>query len=174
MIIPFCYFVTAGYRYDTLCLVIFVIAAFTDWFDGFYARRYKEFSDAGKLLDPLADKLLVTTAFVAFVQDAAIQLPVWTVVVILGREFLITGLRGLLAQYRVIVPASSLGKAKTVSQMCAIIIFLVSRSPDAKATLMVGYIIYYVAIVLTILSAIEYLWMHREQIIKSFSTKSSS
>ena len=61
-------------------MVIFVVAAFTDWFDGFYARRFKQFSDAGKLLDPLADKLLVATALVAFVADNTIRLPVWGVV----------------------------------------------------------------------------------------------
>lgn len=171
LIVPFCYFVTGGLKWDTLAFIVFVVAACTDWFDGFYARRYQQFSDAGKLLDPLADKLLVTTALIAFVADPIIKLPVWTVVLILGREFLITGLRSILAQYQEIMAADNLGKAKTATQMCAIILFLFSRAPDSQSYLMLSYAVYYVAVVLTLLSGVEYLWRYRAQLEVSFRSK---
>ena len=148
-----------------------MLAALTDWFDGFYARRYKQLSDAGKLLDPLADKLLVTTALVALVADPVVQLSVWSVVLILGREFLITGLRSLLAQQNQIVAADNLGKAKTAAQMCAILLFLVARTPSSQAFLVVAQAVYYVAVILTVLSGLEYLWRYRDAIEASFKTK---
>lgn len=174
LIVPFCFFVTAGLNWDTLALVTFVVAAFTDWFDGHYARRFKQFSEAGKLLDPLADKLLVTTALVAFAADPIVQLPVWSVVVILGREFLITGLRGMLASQQVVMAADTLGKAKAASQMAAIAIFLVARSPVTadRVFLALGQAVYYVALVLTVLSGLEYIWKHRETLRNSFKATS--
>lgn len=174
LVIPFCYFVTAGLQWDGAALVVFILAACTDWFDGYYARRYKAYSDAGALLDPLADKLLVATALIAFAQDRVINLPVWSVVLILGREFLITGLRGLLAQSRIIMGAASLGKAKTVAQMAAIVVFLVARRPNDQSFLIIGYAIYYLAVVLAVLSAFEYLWIHRDFIEASFKKKSTT
>lgn len=152
-------------------MVIFVVAAFTDWFDGFYARRFKQFSDAGKLLDPLADKLLVATALVAFVADNTIRLPVWGVVVILGREFLITGFRGMLASRQVVMAADQLGKAKTVSQMAAIVILLVARDPggvDRNAFVNIGIAVFYISVMLTILSGVSYLWTYRAYLLESF------
>jgi CDP-diacylglycerol---glycerol-3-phosphate 3-phosphatidyltransferase len=171
LVIPFCYFVTAGIQWDSLAMVIFVVAAFTDWFDGFYARRFKQFSDAGKLLDPLADKLLVATALVAFVADNTIRLPVWGVVVILGREFLITGFRGMLASRQVVMAADQLGKAKTVSQMAAIIILLVARDPggvERTAFVNIGIAVFYISVMLTILSGVSYLWTYRAYLLESF------
>jgi CDP-diacylglycerol--glycerol-3-phosphate 3-phosphatidyltransferase len=118
LIVPFCFFVTGGLQWDVMALLTFIVAASTDWFDGYYARRFKQTSDAGKLLDPLADKLLVATAFIAFAADHVVQLPVWSVVVIMGREFLITGLRALISSKGgEVMAADTLGKAKTVAQM---------------------------------------------------------
>lgn len=167
LIVPFCFLVTGGVQYDVLAFIVFIVAAFTDWFDGYYARRFKQFSDAGKLFDPLADKLLVTTALVAFVQDPILQLPVWTVVVILGREFLITGFRSLLASKNIVMAADQLGKAKTVAQMCAILVYLVSRTPDSQSFLVIGHSIYYLAVILTVVSGLDYLWRYRAILIQS-------
>lgn len=173
LVVPFCYFVTAGIQFDTVALVIFVVAAFTDWFDGYYARRFKQMSDAGKLLDPLADKLLVAAALIAFTADATIGLPVWTVVVIIGREFLITGLRGMLTEQGVVLAADNIGKAKTAAQMAAILIFLVSRSENSadRAFVDLGMAVYYLAVLLTIVSGVAYLWRYRDVLIRSFSTR---
>lgn len=172
LIAPFCYFVTAGIQWDVLALVTFIVAAFTDWFDGYYARRFKQFSDAGKLLDPLADKLLVATALVAFAADPVIHLPVWTVVLVLGREFLITGLRGMLAAQRVVMAADTFGKAKAATQMAAILLFLVARDPVGRqsAFLSLSMAVYYIAVLMTVLSGVEYIWQHRGALIKSFAT----
>ncbi|MEZ0368806.1 MAG: CDP-diacylglycerol--glycerol-3-phosphate 3-phosphatidyltransferase [Candidatus Sericytochromatia bacterium] len=170
LIVPFCYFVTAGIQWDVLAMVIFVVAAFTDWFDGYYARRFQQMTEAGKLLDPLADKLLVATALIAFAADAVINLPVWTVVVIIGREFLITGLRGMLAEHKVVLSADKLGKAKAAAQMAAIMIFLVSRSENAADRTFIdfGMAIYYLALILTIASGVDYIWRYRQIIMQSF------
>ena len=171
LIIPFCYFVTAGVQWDSLALVIFVVAAFTDWFDGFYARRFQQFSDAGKLLDPLADKLLVTTALIAFVADNTIRLPVWGVVVVLGREFLITGFRGMLASRQVVMEADQLGKAKTATQMASIIILLVAREPggvDRSPFMNIGVAVFYVSVLLALLSGVSYLWNYRKHLLEAF------
>lgn len=171
LVIPFCYFVTAGIQWDSLALVIFVVAAFTDWFDGFYARRFKQFSDAGKLLDPLADKLLVATALIAFVADNTIRLPVWGVVVVLGREFLITGFRGMLASRQIVMAADQLGKAKTVSQMAAIVLLLVARDPggvERSSFVNIGVAVFYISVLLSVLSGASYLWQYRAYLIESF------
>ncbi len=178
LVIPFCYFVTAGIQWDSLALVIFVVAAFTDWFDGFYARRFQQFSDAGKLLDPLADKLLVATALIAFVADNVIRLPVWGVVVILGREFLITGFRGMLASRQVVMAADQLGKAKTVSQMAAIVLLLVARDPvggvDRSAFVNIGIAVFYISVVMSVLSGLSYLWNYRVYLMESFKANPAS
>lgn len=170
LIIPFCYFVTAGIQWDTLSLVIFVVAAFTDWFDGYYARRFQQMTDAGKLLDPLADKLLVSTALIAFAADSVIHLPVWTVVLVIGREFMITGLRGMLADKKVVLAADQIGKAKAAAQMAAILIFLVCRSENSadRTFIDLGMAIYYVALMLTVYSGVEYIWRYRKILRDSF------
>ena len=176
LIVPFCYFVTAGIQYDVIALTLFVIAAFTDWFDGYFARRFKQVSEAGKLLDPLADKLLVSTALIAFTADSIIRLPVWSVVLVIGREFLITGLRGMLADHKVILSADQLGKAKTAAQMAAILIFLVSRSENSSDRIFIdlGMAIFYIAVLLTVFSGLEYMWRYREIILNSFKKSPDS
>lgn len=170
LVVPFCFFVTSGLQWDIMALLTFVVAAFTDWFDGYYARRFRQFSNAGKLLDPLADKLLVSTAFIAFAADPVVQLPVWTVVIIIGREFLITGLRALLAEQAnpIVMGADNLGKAKTTAQMACILIFLVGRAPNSRAFLELGLAIYALAVFLTLLSGLEYLWRYRQILLESF------
>jgi CDP-diacylglycerol---glycerol-3-phosphate 3-phosphatidyltransferase len=169
LIVPFCFFVTGGLQWDVMALLTFVVAAFTDWFDGYYARRFKQLSDAGKLLDPLADKLLVATAFIAFAADPVVRLPVWTVVLIMGREFLITGLRALVISHGAeVMAADTLGKAKTVAQMACILVFLVGRAPHSEAFLALGMAIYSLAVFLTVLSGLEYLWRYRIILLQSF------
>lgn len=110
-------------------VAIFVFAALTDSVDGFLARRYGAVSDFGKLLDPLADKILVTAALVMLVSlrsDATGEpwVPGWMVVLVLAREIWVTGLRGIAASRGLIVPAASSGKWKSVLQMVAIVFLL--------------------------------------------------
>ncbi|NJL19330.1 MAG: CDP-diacylglycerol--glycerol-3-phosphate 3-phosphatidyltransferase [Bdellovibrionaceae bacterium] len=96
-------------------LVVFVVASLTDWLDGHLARKWNLITDLGKLLDPLADKILISAAFIGMV--AAGLAPFWIVVCIIAREFLITGLRTLAASKGIVLAAERLGKHKTISQM---------------------------------------------------------
>jgi len=106
-------------------LVIFIGASITDLYDGKLARQRNEVTTLGIFLDPLADKFLISSAFVAFVQLPEIYVPAWMVILIIGREFLITGLRTMAASKGRIIPASPAGKFKTTSQIVTIITILV-------------------------------------------------
>lgn len=106
----------------TVALVLFLVASLTDYLDGAIARRLGLITDFGKLLDPLADKILTASAFIFLATDNA--LPEWAVIIIISREFLITGLRLLASAKGVILPAEKLGKHKTAWQMITIIYFL--------------------------------------------------
>lgn len=108
-----------------LALVFFVGASITDLYDGKLARERNEVTTLGIFLDPLADKFLISSAFIAFVQTPEIYVPAWMVILIIGREFLITGLRTLAASQGRIIPAAPAGKFKTTSQIVAIITILV-------------------------------------------------
>jgi len=111
----------------TTALVIFIIASLTDWLDGEIARRRNLVTDLGKLLDPLADKILISAAFVCLIGDPY-GAPMWMVVAIISREFLITGLRIVAAQRGYIMAAEKAGKHKTISQIVVIIVALVLDS----------------------------------------------
>lgn len=114
-----------------LALFIFVVASLTDYYDGKIARKYRIESVLGKFLDPLADKLLISTALIAFVQIREFYVPAWLVVLIIAREFLITGLRTLAASRGRILPAQRAGKFKTTSQIVTIIAILIIMSVNA-------------------------------------------
>jgi CDP-diacylglycerol--glycerol-3-phosphate 3-phosphatidyltransferase len=99
-------------------LILFILASITDWLDGEVARKYDLITDLGKLLDPLADKVLISAALIALIERG--MAPMWMVVAIITREFLVTGLRTVAANKRVILPAERAGKYKTVAQIVAI------------------------------------------------------
>ncbi|HEX7830334.1 MAG TPA: CDP-diacylglycerol--glycerol-3-phosphate 3-phosphatidyltransferase [Thermoanaerobaculia bacterium] len=101
-------------------LGIFLIAAITDFFDGWIARRRNQTTRMGALLDPIADKLLMSAAFISLVEMDPHHVPAWMVVIIIGREFAVSGLRSIAAQQGVTISASPLGKGKMVSQVIAI------------------------------------------------------
>lgn len=105
-------------------LLIFITAAVTDIYDGMIARRRKTITTLGIFLDPLADKLIMSAALVSFVGLKELHVPAWMVILIISREFIITGLRSLAASKNVIIPASKSGKFKTTSQIVAIIILM--------------------------------------------------
>lgn len=107
-----------------LAIVIFLVASFTDILDGHLARRRNQVSNLGKLLDPIADKLLVSAALIVLVEKHLA--PSWSVVVILGREFIITGLRSVAASEGIIIQAQNLGKLKMWAQCVAIVALLVA------------------------------------------------
>src|SRR5436305_92644 len=113
---------TKFYGREYAGLAIFLLAAITDFFDGFFARRYNKITRLGTLLDPIADKLLMSAAFISLVELGLAR--AWMVVIIIGREFAVSGLRSIAAQQGVTIAASPLGKGKTISQTIAIALLI--------------------------------------------------
>lgn len=157
----------------TLALVVFVAASLTDYLDGVIARRWNLITDFGKLFDPLADKVLVAAAFITLIPLGA--LPAWAVIVIIAREFLITGLRLLAAAKGIVLPAERLGKHKTLWQLITIIFFLLlltwrdfapgvdqAGSVWQLAWTYGGSVLVGVTILLTLYSGLGYLYKNRE------------
>lgn len=105
-------------------LAIFLVAAVTDFFDGYFARRYNKMTKLGALLDPMADKLLMSAAFISLVELNLAR--AWMVVIIIGREFAVDSLRAIAAQQGVTIAASPLGKTKTVSQVISVSLLILS------------------------------------------------
>jgi CDP-diacylglycerol---glycerol-3-phosphate 3-phosphatidyltransferase len=134
---------------------IFAIASLTDWADGYLARRRKQITPLGQMIDPLADKLLTLAAFISLVQlDLA---PAWMVAVILGREFAITALRSLAYARGIAVPASPLGKVKMVAQVVAILALILAHGQMRQFYLdRVGQAALWVVVVTALLSAADY------------------
>ena len=161
---------------ETLSLLLFGAASLTDYFDGKIARRDKLITNFGILMDPLADKILTCSAFIAFVGLGKIA--AWMVVIIVGRELAITGLRLLAASKNVVLAAEKYGKHKTVSQIAAIIAILLSLSyPQwgAAGQFVFGWTLFgktwilwfaelakWVAVLLTFYSGAVYLWRNRD------------
>jgi CDP-diacylglycerol---glycerol-3-phosphate 3-phosphatidyltransferase len=119
-------------------LILFILASLTDLWDGKIARERGQVTTLGIFLDPLADKFLISAAFIAFVQIEEINVPAWMVVLIIGREFLITGLRALAATAGRVLPAQPAGKFKTTSQIVAIITILVILTANSALERYVG------------------------------------
>jgi len=120
-----------SFTYSTVALFIFLVAAATDLIDGYLARRWGEITTVGTLLDPIADKLLISSALIALVQVRVV--PAWMVILIVGREFAVTGLRAIAAGAGYTIQASELGKTKMISQVVAIsLLLLCSTWPDLR------------------------------------------
>ncbi|MGI6678885.1 MAG: CDP-diacylglycerol--glycerol-3-phosphate 3-phosphatidyltransferase [Dehalobacterium sp.] len=139
---------------DVLAAIIFIIAASTDGLDGYIARSRKQITNLGKLMDPLADKLLVSAALICLVELGMIK--AWVAIVIIGREFAVTGLRAIAAGEGVIVAASKLGKYKTVSQIVAISVILFHDLYWPIFPISIGSILLYIAVGFTIASGVDY------------------
>ena len=167
----------SGVRYhQSIGLVLFSLASYTDFLDGKIARRDKIITNFGILMDPLADKILICSAFIAFVELKL--MPAWMVVIIVGRKLAITGLRLLAASKNVVLAAEVYGKHKTISQIVAIIAMLVLVSYlqwGAPGRLLFGWEIFgvpwtvrftelakWVAVTLSAVSGCLYLWRNRQ------------
>jgi CDP-diacylglycerol--glycerol-3-phosphate 3-phosphatidyltransferase len=132
---------------------IFALASLTDWLDGYLARRHGQVTTLGQLMDPLADKLLITAALVSLVQMGLA--PAWMVAVILGREFAITVLRSLAHSRGVVIAASPLGKFKMASEVTAILALILGRD-HLQQFVALGTIALWVALVTAVVSGIDY------------------
>ncbi|ABK60863.1 CDP-diacylglycerol--glycerol-3-phosphate 3-phosphatidyltransferase [Clostridium novyi] len=141
---------------------VFIIAAITDKLDGYIARSRNQITNFGKFMDPLADKLLVTSALVALVQYGVI--PAWMVMIIIGREFAVTGLRAIAASEGIVIAASWWGKIKTVIQIIAIILGLVSLIYIQNYLKYITIIAIYCAVLITLISGIDYFVKNRKVI----------
>jgi CDP-diacylglycerol--glycerol-3-phosphate 3-phosphatidyltransferase len=142
-----------GVRMEIVGAAIFGIASLTDWLDGYLARRRKQVTTLGQLLDPLADKLLITAALLSLVQmDIA---PAWMVLVILGREFAVTVLRGVAYSRGVVIAASPLGKLKMVSQVVAILLLILGYD-HLQRFFILGRIALWVAVITAVASGLDY------------------
>jgi CDP-diacylglycerol--glycerol-3-phosphate 3-phosphatidyltransferase len=149
-------FVLAGIPHGHfIAAVIFVLAAATDGLDGYVARKRKEITNMGKLLDPLADKLLVAAALISLVETG--QIPTWIAVVIIGREFLVTGLRGVAAAEGLVIAASNLAKMKTIIQIAALAVLLVDEYLKAMIGFSPGNWLLYIALFFTVYSGCDYM-----------------
>jgi CDP-diacylglycerol---glycerol-3-phosphate 3-phosphatidyltransferase len=131
---------------------IFGVAVITDYLDGYFARRRNQVTKIGILLDPLADKLLTAAAFISLVELDAV--PAWMVMIIVGRELLVTGLRNMAAARGLIIPASSLGKGKMVAQVVAI--FLLLLGIEYPALRLPAVLALWAVVALAVVSAVDY------------------
>jgi CDP-diacylglycerol--glycerol-3-phosphate 3-phosphatidyltransferase len=137
-----------------LATAIFIVAALTDSLDGYLARKWKQVTKLGIILDPLADKLLITAALISLVELQVI--PGWVAIMIIGREFAVSGLRTVKAERGVIIPASRIGKIKTITQVVAVAWLLLENNLPFLDGLNMGVTVMYVALIITILSGVKY------------------
>jgi CDP-diacylglycerol--glycerol-3-phosphate 3-phosphatidyltransferase len=138
-----------------IALIIFSIASFTDFLDGYIARKYNLITKLGKLIDPLADKILTISAFVALTYLNLIN--PWIVIAIISREFIVSGFRMVAASEGRVIAASYWGKLKTNFQMFTIIVILLSPYFDLINNYSIGDILAWITLALTIISAVDYI-----------------
>lgn len=135
-------------------LAIFLVAAITDFFDGWIARRQKKVTRLGTLLDPIADKLLMSAAFISLVEMDPKHVPAWMVVIIIGREFAVSGLRSIAATHGVTIAASPLGKGKMISQVIAISLLILGYELGELQT--TGTIALWAVMLFALASGVDY------------------
>ena len=141
-------------RYISLTLI--VVASVTDWFDGYLARKNNLVTNFGKFMDPLADKLLVCSAMICMIDLK--RLPAWFVIIIIAREFIISGFRLIAAENGIVIAANYWGKFKTASQMIMIILLILHFD---GIFVILEQIFIWLSLALTIISLITYIWQNR-------------
>lgn len=161
------------WRYaHTAALLLFIVAGITDYLDGEIARRYQFITNFGKLMDPLVDKVMIAAAFISLVPLKAV--PAWAAVIVVARDFLVTGLRLLASSNGQVLPAEQLGKHKTSWQIATALFFLLLLSARelqyaggttfwwSKAWLAGGTGLVWITVGLTLYSGLAYAWRHRD------------
>lgn len=163
IMVPFfivCLLVPAIPYHNYIALGLFILASVTDAVDGYIARKHKLITDFGKFMDPLADKLLVCSAMICFIEMDGIDMPAWTVIIIIAREFIISGFRLVAAGKGVVIAAGIWGKLKTICQMVMCIVLMLQI--DHIVFYVAGQVLIYLSVALTIISLIDYIWKNRE------------
>ena len=161
MIVPFVVFMLVpigGAAGKWIALALFVIASLTDLLDGKIARKYNLVTTFGKFMDPLADKLLVCSALICLVELG--RIPAWIVIIIISREFIISGFRLVASDKGVVIAASWWGKFKTTFQMVMIVLMIA----DIAALSIVTQIVMWIALILTVVSLVDYLVKNKDEI----------
>jgi CDP-diacylglycerol--glycerol-3-phosphate 3-phosphatidyltransferase/cardiolipin synthase len=150
--VPF--FIAAYYlEWHLVAFIIFVAASFTDMLDGKIARKYNLVTNFGKIMDPLADKVLVYSAFCLMVPD---PVPGWMLIIILAREFLVAGVRTVAASEGIVIAAAMSGKIKTVLQMIAVCMLLIAPVINVAWFLTLSKVVLWAALVMTVVSGVQY------------------
>ncbi len=159
LVIPFVALMLNGY--DLWAVAVFIIASLTDLLDGKIARKYNLITDFGKFMDPLADKLLVCAAMICLVEMG--RLPAWMVIVIISREFIISGFRLVASDNGVVIAASYWGKFKTTFQMLMIIVLILNLGGIFDT---IGLVLTWIALILTVVSLVDYLVKNKQVILE--------
>lgn len=153
--IPVVFFIKSGYPFAAL--VIFLIATFTDYLDGYLARKLGKISDIGKVMDQVADKILVTLVFIALID----VIPFWLVVIVIIRDIWVNGLRILSAKKGIVVPANMWGKIKTVLQFILILIVMIEESFGWNMEILVTIFVF-LTFLATLVSGLIYTYQNRK------------
>ena len=156
--VAFMLYPLAGDASKYVALVLFCVASFTDFLDGHLARKHNLVTNFGKFMDPLADKLLVCSALICLIPSG--KLETWIVLVIIAREFIISGFRLVASDNGVVIAASYWGKFKTVSHMAMIILLILSFTNPILV--MLTTIVKWIGVALTIISLVDYVWKNKE------------
>ncbi len=146
-----CDFITS----NLWAVLVFVVASLTDYLDGYLARSRNEITDFGKFLDPIADKILVISALLCLLELRII--PSWSVIIVIAREFIVSGLRMSAASKNVVIAADKFGKMKTVLQMISIILMILSLTYSWANYYNVALLFYYFSVILTVFSGCSYI-----------------
>lgn len=148
------FFYMEGELFKLLALIVFVLAAVTDFVDGYVARHYNQITELGKLMDPLADKVLVFSALVLFCENGMV--PGWLVILILSRDLMIGIFRAVAAQKGEVIAADKIGKSKTVVQMVSTVLMLTGHAMGNEALVLTALYGLYLALALTLISGVNY------------------
>jgi CDP-diacylglycerol--glycerol-3-phosphate 3-phosphatidyltransferase len=160
----FCLLLSPGRIFSLIIAILFIIAAITDLLDGYVARRYNIVTKMGKLLDPIADKLVISAAMILMIPIG--RIPAWIVAIIVMRDVFVDGLRSIASSEGMIIQADKLGKQKTVCQVIAVSALLIHYPLFGLNSHAIGMAILYVALVLTLWSGVDYYMKFHRGIIK--------
>ncbi len=149
-----------GQVYRIAAFFIFILAAITDFFDGYIARKYDQITKLGKLTDPLADKVLVFSALILLLEKGFIW--GWPIIIILSRDLMMGIFRAVAAGQKIVIAADNLGKIKTVAQLFSITLMLGGYAFDLPLVITMGEVVFYISLVLAVVSGFNYIYSNRQ------------